>query len=273
MALTIYSKETLLNRYKNTGATAPTTHYIGLNSADSEDGSGEITATYLPARATYTATNYSAPATIGLDRVIKNSVEAALGTSIAASPIGGIPNFSIWDAVTGGNCLYVGTFENSEGTANPLTFGDASPVAIPIDGIILKLSIAGFGIAELDTMLGFFKGTNLVALANTYAGIFTALANDGTGTEVTPTVRVAGRLTIPPTSWGAIATSGIIRRLPNSTSIDFGASAGSAGFVSQLGIFDAATAGNLIGIGNISANIGTGDPVLVAVNQLNIDIS
>ena len=273
MALTIYAKTALLNRYKNTGTTAPATLYIGLNSADSETGASEITSTYFAARAAFTATNFGAPATIGSDRVIKNTVAAALGTSIAVSPARGIPNFSVWDAVTDGNCLYVGDFQNVSGVASPLAFGAATAVSIPINGIALKLSIASFGIAELDKFLGLFSGTNLAALAISYAGIFTSLTTDGVGTEVTTTVRPAGRLAIPTASWGAITTSGIIRELSNIADINWGTSAGNAGFVTAIGIFDAVTAGNLIGIGTISATISTGDPAFVSANLLDIRVS
>jgi hypothetical protein len=93
------------------------------------------------------------------------------------------------------------------------------------------------------------------------------------GTEVTTTVRPAGRVLILAASWGTISTSGLIRSLPCIADINFGVSAGNAGFVTAIGLFDAATGGNLIGIGTISVTIAAGDPVFVAANRFSIQVS
>jgi len=78
------------------------------------------------------------------------------------------------------------------------------------------------------------------APASVYAALY-----DGdpkaAGTEVTTTVRVAGRVAL---SFAALA-SGVTNELDTNADIDFGNSAGDAS-VSHIAIYDASTSGNLL---------------------------
>jgi hypothetical protein len=86
-----------------------------------------------------------------------------------------------------------------------------------------------------------FRGTTLTGVTP-YVALFSVMpAEDGTGgTEVTTTIRTAGRLAA---TFGA-PTNGAIA---NSAAVNFGAAAGSATVVG-FALYDAATAGNLLAL-------------------------
>jgi hypothetical protein len=92
----------------------------------------------------------------------------------------------------------------------------------------------------LDTaILTWIKGTNMPAAP---AAVYVALYNGdpyAAGTEVTTTIRGAGRVAA---TFGAISSLTI----SNSGLVDFGNAAGSA-TVSHFALFDAASSGNMIG--------------------------
>jgi hypothetical protein len=104
-----------------------------------------------------------------------------------------------------------------------------------------------------------------------YIGLYSALPTDaGGGTEVTTTIRVAGR--VASTFAAAAGTTGVIA---NASIVDFGAAAGGATVVG-FGIFDAATAGNLLAYSPLdggSATIAAGNLVSFAVGALTATIA
>lgn len=61
-----------------------------------------------------------------------------------------------------------------------------------------------------------------------------------TGTEVTTTIRVAGRLQV---SWDTVANDGVDNTVASDAAVDFGNAAGAAN-VSHIGAMDAASSGN-----------------------------
>ncbi len=264
MTISNYTETAYLNRLKGISTTAAPFHYYGLNSADSDDGSSEVTLTYASGRAIYYPSHYSSPSTNGLHREIKSTEAVVFGAAILASA--GISHFSVWDAPTDGNCLYVGKFQTSLGVANPMSFGLGNPILIPSGGISVKTVAAKWGRAEVDKQLRFLTEVNLNALSVTYAALHTALNSDGTGAEVTATIRPAGRILIPANLWSAITSSGNSSQIATASVIDFGASAGSVGSLTHLSFWDAATGGNLIGFASRDPmDIAIGDPVLISV--------
>lgn len=101
--------------------------------------------------------------------------------------------------------------------------------------------MAGFSDYLEDKVLNWLRGTSMgAAPAALYVGLFSAAPNDaGGGTEVTTTIRVAGRVVA---TFGA-PVSGV---MANNAIVDFGAAAGDA-IVTHFAIFDAASAGNQLG--------------------------
>ena len=257
--------------------TAPTNLFFSFHSADPVDtGANEVTATYLSGRTSYTASSFSAIATSGINRRIANSAILNMGTTIAASPVGGITHLGIWDASTSGNFLWAIRLENSSGTATPLVFANGNSIQFAIGAIVLSLDILKWSIYMRDMQLNWVKGTAATAaIATSYMGLHSLLLTDGTGTELTTTVRAAGRVAIASSAWDALTTSGLATITKNTNNIDFGMSAGNATGYTQIGFWTAASAGNLIFAGTSLApqNIATGDPVLFTAGSITAGFS
>jgi hypothetical protein len=100
--------------------------------------------------------------------------------------------------------------------------------------------MAGFTDYFANKLLDHARGVAYTPPAGLYVALFSVAPTDtGGGTEVTTTIRAAGRLAA---TFGASAG----RQIANSAAVDFGLSAGSAN-VTHFGIFDAASGGNLLG--------------------------
>lgn len=120
-----------------------------------------------------------------------------------------------------------------------------------------------------NAIMNWFRGT---AMPTAPATVWVALFNGDPGeagsggTEVTTTIRVAGRVAVPfaAISGGAIANSGIV---------DFGSAAGAA-TVNNFGLFDAATAGNLLCKGALTTarSVAIGNSVTFATGALSLTI-
>lgn len=132
--------------------------------------------------------------------------------------------------------------------------------------------MAGFSTYLQDKLLNWIKGTAFgAAPSSVYVALFSADPTDaGTLTnEVTTTVRVAGRVAA---TFGAV-TSGATSSIANSADVDFGTAAGGA-TVTHFGVFDAASAGNMLGSGTISGGtITAGNAVKFATGALTISSS
>lgn len=121
-----------------------------------------------------------------------------------------------------------------------------------------------------NKVLGWVDGAAMgTAPAACYLGLFNGnpTGSGAGGTEVTATVRVAGRVAI---SWGAITG----RNMDNDAAVDFGTSAGNA-TVDHIGIFDAASGGNMLGYSPAtnSRAVVTGDPVVVPIGDLSFNFN
>lgn len=124
-----------------------------------------------------------------------------------------------------------------------------------------------------------FRNTNASATVplgldatNVWVGLFTATPSDtGGGTEVTggSYARVAVARSGTP---GWAAATGTLATTNNSGTITFPTATASWGTVTQFGIFDAVTAGNLIYWGDLTASktIGSGDTASMAASALAI---
>jgi hypothetical protein len=119
-----------------------------------------------------------------------------------------------------------------------------------------------------QAICNWIKGTTFPsAPAAVYVGLFSSDPTDAnSGTEVTTTIRVAGRVAA---TFGTV-TNGV---MSNSALIDFGNAAGSAS-ITHFGLFDAASAGNLLVHGPVTgggtANVG--NPVSFASGALIITV-
>jgi hypothetical protein len=107
------------------------------------------------------------------------------------------------------------------------------------------------------------------APADVYVALFDGdpTATGSGGTEVTTTIRVAGRLAV---TWGAVSS----RACSNSADIDFGLAAGAAD-VTHIAIFDASSAGNMLMYSPVDnvRNILAGDPVVIPTGDLSANFN
>lgn len=126
--------------------------------------------------------------------------------------------------------------------------------------------------SELSTylaneILDWFKGTSMPSAPSAvYIALFNGdpTATGTGGTEVTSTIRPAGRVAV---TFGAITS----RQITNSADVDFGtADAGAS--VTHAAIFDAATAGNLLSYTALDTPrvVTAADPVLIPIGDLRI---
>lgn len=120
----------------------------------------------------------------------------------------------------------------------------------------------------LETAIcNWIKGTTMPAApAAVYVALFNGdpLDTGAGGSEVTTTIRVAGRVAV---AFGSISGGGL---MSNSGIVNFGNAAGAA-TVTHFAVYDAASTGNLLGSGALtggSQSIGAGVPVSFAIGSL-----
>lgn len=123
-----------------------------------------------------------------------------------------------------------------------------------------------------------FKNTNASATiplgldgTNVWVGLFTATPSDtGGGTEVSG--GSYARVAVVRTGAGWNTAAGTLALSDNTGAITFPTATGSWGTVTQFGIFDAATTGNLLYWGDLTASktVGNGDTASFAAGALDV---
>lgn len=121
-----------------------------------------------------------------------------------------------------------------------------------------------------NAILNWHKGTAMPTAPTTvYVALFNGdpTAAGSGGTEVTTTIRVAGRVGI---AWGTVAS----RAVSNNANVDFGAAAGGA-TVTHAAIFDASSAGNMLGFTPLDNTrvIAAADPVVIPTGDLQVNFN
>jgi hypothetical protein len=117
-----------------------------------------------------------------------------------------------------------------------------------------------------NAVLNWVRGTAMpTAPSAVYVGLFNGDPTDSGsgGTEVTTTIRVAGRVAA---TFGAASGKSI----SNTALVDYGTAAGGA-TITHFGVFDAASAGNMLGSNALSSGSGavtTSTPVNFAIGAL-----
>ena len=121
-----------------------------------------------------------------------------------------------------------------------------------------------------NAILGWIDGAAMPAApTDVYVALFNGdpTVTGTAGTEVTTTLRVAGRL---PATWGA--TAGRAKAI--SADINFGSAAGAAD-VTHAALFDAAAGGNMLTFTPLNnvRNILAGDPVVIPSGDLSVNFN
>ena len=124
---------------------------------------------------------------------------------------------------------------------------------------------------ELELLDHVFGNAAYSAPATLYVALFTATPSDsGGGTEVSGGSYARKDVTNNATNFPAAAAGA----KANGTAITFVTATASWGVVTQFGIFDAVTAGNLLAWGDLTASktVDSGDTVSFAVGDLDITL-
>lgn len=128
--------------------------------------------------------------------------------------------------------------------------------------------MAGFSNYLESMILNWLKGTAFgTAPSAVYVGLFSNDPTDaGSGTEVTTTIRAAGRVAV---TFGTVGDG----TMSNSAAVDFGAAAGAA-TVSHFAIFDAVSAGNILASGSLAASqtVSAGTEVTFASGAITVTV-
>ena len=272
MGLSSYLLDKFLNHhFKGTAAgTAPATLYGSIHSANPAlTGANEVKATYFSGRASYTASNFSAPATLGNYRQIVSTASLNFGTSIAAGS--NLPYFGFWDAATGGNFLGGFAFTDSLGSEILLNFGSGDTVSRASGSIKIGLDIGSWSIYARNLQLNWLKGTGMGSAPSTNnVALATALTADGTITEITATVATGGRFSIPSANWSAITTVGNTRQIQTTNDINFGAAIAAATGFNAIGLFSST---NLIVFTSVSTqNIVVGQELIIPASKFKVSL-
>ena len=119
---------------------------------------------------------------------------------------------------------------------------------------------------ETEILDHVFGGNAYTAPSNLYLGLYTATPSDtGGGTELSGSgyARLAMAMSVS----GNLAT--------NSAAEEFATATGSWGTVTHVGVFDAATSGNLMAYGTLSASkaVATGEVFRIPAGDLDITLT
>jgi len=121
-----------------------------------------------------------------------------------------------------------------------------------------------------DAILSWIKGTAFPSSpVNLYIAWYSSdPGRTGTGgTDITTSVRAAGRLAIASSGWTAIAADGAARKIDNSAGLAMG-SAASTISSTHIGIWDASSGGNFIGRAAAPYSFISGTSYTIAIGDL-----
>jgi hypothetical protein len=122
-----------------------------------------------------------------------------------------------------------------------------------------------------NAILSWVKGTTFpTPPANLYIAWYSSdPGRAGTGgTDITTSVRAAGRLAIASSGWTAIADDGSARKIDNSGSLSMGAAASTISST-HIGLWDASSGGNFIARAVAPFSYISGTSYSIAANDLD----
>lgn len=249
-SLSNYLELELLDHVFKVGSyTVPTNIYIALSTADPGEAAAGI----------------AEPSGNGYARKVHNSWDAASSRATANNGActfaaatgswGTITHYAIFDAITGGNFLGYGTLTtpNAVVNGNVVTFADGE--------IDITFNANGFSTYLANELLDHvFKVGAYTVPSNIYVGLSTASPTDSAGGLAEPSGNNYARTVM--NSWDT-AASGATQ---NTSAITFPTASGSWGTITHAAIFDASSAGNMLGW----AALGTSQAV-VSGNVVEFD--
>jgi hypothetical protein len=250
--LSVYTRNKLID-WINGKASMPAhaTTYLALFNGDPSSGGAETTFTICSARVAISSTMGTSSGGAGSST---NAADLTFTTAALADSV--INYIAAYDDPTAGNLLWYKSV-----TANNVYIGNqvkflATTLVVSASGDLTAYS--------KDYLVNWLTGkADFPATTNRWYSLWSTDPQGGTPTEVTTTIRVAGRINF--TADMADASSGTAT---DTTMIDFGNAAGGA-TIGWTGCSDASTSGNLIishAITGSAQTVTTGNPVRVPVS-------
>jgi hypothetical protein len=229
-------------------AHAPT--YLALFHGDPSSGGVEVTSTVSVGRVSISSTMESSTGGAGSST---NAADITFTTSALADST--IDFIAAYDASTVGNLIWFKSItSNNVYVGNQIKF---------LAGTLVVSAGGDLSAYSKDYFVNWLTGkADMPATTNRYYSLWSTDPQGGTPTEVTATIRAAGRIMF--TGDMSAASSGTAN---DTTMIDFGSAAGSA-TIGWTGCSDASTLGNLIishAITGAAQSVTTGNPVRVPV--------
>lgn len=131
-----------------------------------------------------------------------------------------------------------------------------------------------------DNFLNWLRGVAYpTAPTTTYVALYTTAptGRDGTGAvEVSSTATGYARVAIADSAWGAITSNGsgltLLEQITNSSAVTFPAATASWGTVVGAGLLDAATNGNLLDYGDLTASQAVNTGATFQLNASNLTV-
>ena len=123
-----------------------------------------------------------------------------------------------------------------------------------------------------DAILSWIKGTTFpTAPTNFYIAFYSSdPGRAGTGgTDITTSVRAAGRIAIASSGWSAITANGNAREISNSAGLTIG-SAASTISSTHIGLWDASSGGNFIARAVAPYSFISGTSYSIAIGDLDL---
>jgi hypothetical protein len=253
--LSVYSQNKLVD-WINGKASMPasTTTYLALFNGDPSGAGSEVTLTICAARIAISSAMGSSTGGAGSS---SNGSDLTWTTSALA---GATVNYvGAFDAVTGGNLIWYKSV-----TSNAVSAGNMVKI---LSGQLTVTATGDLSGYSKDYLVNWMTGKASFPSAGTrYYSLWNG-DPQGAGSEVTSTIRAAGRIAF--TSLMAAASSGAAS---DSTLIDFGNAAGGA-TISYSACHDASTSGNCLishAITGGAQSITAGNPVRVPVGSQTV---
>lgn len=270
--MTDHMENKLADFARGQALTLPASWYFGLLSAASDASVTELSGTgYGRIARARSLANFAGTqgagttlASTGTSHTTSNNAVVDWGTS--GSAWGTATHVGVFDASSGGNCWMI--FQ----LGAPMVIGSGAAVSIAAAGIVFTLGATGgltdYAANKLIDLI--FRAQAYTWPANLYAALFTAApSNAGGGTEVSGGAYARAAIASSLAAWSGtqsagstVASSGTGGRISNNATLTYPAATASWGTVSHEGLYDAASAGNLMFWGALSAarTVNAGGP-------------
>lgn len=275
-AFSSYFQTAIGNWLKNTVfPTAPANLYVALYTAAPGEASAsgtEVAGGSYARQAISVATgSWAAPSASGNAQQTSNSNAVAFPTATATW--GTVVGWALYDALTGGNELYYGALTSNQTVNSGGTASFAAGQLVIQVGAITTNAMSTY---LSQAIINWMRGTTFPTTpTNFYVALYTA--NPGpasaSGTEVTGG-SYARQAIAPSTGWSALGTSGTATTISNSGSIPYPTATASWGTVTGWAVYDAATVGNEILYGALTASqvVSSGNTPSFAAGQIAAQI-